>query len=231
MTHDDEVLINIITKVVMLPQVQKDICSQDEIDQQKYKAFDDERVNTTEVNLWARVKKVELKTWKSARKPVKHKLADKIAEIKYDRSLFSHIMSVACSRPELNLIEASWQHKLIFVPQALFAIEGKLLSCTDKSNFRSILDELPNQDKSTDSQQSEISTVAGISIRNSKEKEYDAIHLVFDRYNLTSSLKEATRDRRQDGFQLLITTRRTARMLGKLTHNRLCQAQAPKMPC
>ena len=36
--------------------------SQDEIDQQKYTAFDDERVNTTEVNLWARVKKVEPKT-------------------------------------------------------------------------------------------------------------------------------------------------------------------------
>jgi len=84
MTHDDEVLINIITKVVMLPQVQKDICSQDEIDQQKYKAFDDERVNTTEVNLWARVKKVAPKTWKSARKPVKHKLADKIVEMKDD---------------------------------------------------------------------------------------------------------------------------------------------------
>jgi len=59
MTRDDEELINIITKltkVVMLPQVKKYMCSRDEIDQQKYTAFDDERVNTTEVNLWARVK-------------------------------------------------------------------------------------------------------------------------------------------------------------------------------
>ena len=63
MTHDDEELINIITKVVMLPKVTKYICSQGEIDQQKYTAFDDERINTTEVNLWARMKKVELKTW------------------------------------------------------------------------------------------------------------------------------------------------------------------------
>ena len=62
MTHNGEELINIVTKVVMLPQ--KYICSQDEIDQQKYTAFNDEHVNTTEVNLWARVKKVELKTWK-----------------------------------------------------------------------------------------------------------------------------------------------------------------------
>src|SRR6218665_1627792 len=63
----------------------------------------------------------------------------------------------------------------------------------------SILDELPNQDKSTDSQQAESSTVAGISIRDSKEKEYDGIHLVFDRSNLTFSLKEVTWERRQDG--------------------------------
>src|SRR6218665_2364768 len=92
---------------------------------------------------------------------------------------------------ELNLKEASWQHKFIFVPRALFDI--------DKSNFMSILEELPNQDKSTDSQQAESSTVAGIYIRDSKGKEYDTIHLVFDHYNLTSSLKEATPERRQDG--------------------------------
>ena len=55
----------------------------------------------------------------------------------------------------------------------------------------SILEELPNQDKSTDSQQAGSSTVhvAGISIQDSKGKEYDTIHLVFDRYNLTSSLQ------------------------------------------
>ena len=57
-----------------------------------------------------------------------------------------------------------------FVPRALFEIEGKLLLCTDKSNFMSILDELPNHDKSTDSQQAESATVAGIYIRDSKGK-------------------------------------------------------------
>ena len=47
MTRDDEELVNIITKVVMLPQVKNTLCSQEEIDQQKYTAFDDECVNTT----------------------------------------------------------------------------------------------------------------------------------------------------------------------------------------
>src|SRR6218665_3330856 len=107
--------------------------------------------------------------------------------------LHARIMSVARSRPELNLKEDSWQHKFTFVPRALFAIGRKLLPCTDKSNFMSILDELPNQNKSTDSQQAKSSTVAGISIRDSKGTEYDAIYLVFHPYNLTSSLKETSR--------------------------------------
>jgi len=47
MTHDGEELTNIITKVVMLPQVKNTLCSQEEIGQQKYTAFDDECVNTT----------------------------------------------------------------------------------------------------------------------------------------------------------------------------------------
>src|SRR6218665_3627489 len=85
MTHDDEELVDQYHHESRHAATSKKyICSRDEIDQQKYTAFDDERVNTTEVNLWARVKKVEPKAWKSARKPVKHKLADKIVEMKDD---------------------------------------------------------------------------------------------------------------------------------------------------
>ena len=38
-----------------------------------------------------------------------------------------------------------------------------------------------------------------ISILDSKCSGYDEVHLVFDRYDLPSSLKEATRQRRQGG--------------------------------
>src|SRR6218665_3764926 len=110
---------------------------------------------------------------------------------------------------ELNLKQASWQHKFIFVPRALFDI--------GKSNFVSILEELPNQDKSTDSQQAESSTVAGIFIRDSKGKEYDTIHLVFDRYILTSSLKNATRERRRDGKPFTDYHMEESTYVGKVT--------------
>ena len=103
MMHKSEYLINIITKMVMPTQVQKDICNQDEIGQQENVTFVEKRINKNEVNIWARMKKVQLKLWKSIRKTVKHKLADQIVEMKDDRSLFARMLIVARSRPEVNL--------------------------------------------------------------------------------------------------------------------------------
>jgi len=74
MKDEGEDLTNIITKVVMPAEVQKDVCNQDDIGQQAYAKFAEERIKTNEVSIWARMK-VQLKMWESARKSVKHKLA------------------------------------------------------------------------------------------------------------------------------------------------------------
>ena len=87
MKYKDEDLTNIITKVVMPAEVQTDVCNQDDIGQRKYIKFVVERINTNVVSIWAR-RKVELKTWKSARKSVKHKLADQVVELKDDSHYF-----------------------------------------------------------------------------------------------------------------------------------------------
>ena len=44
-TYDDNDLPNIITRVVMPPHVQRDVCCQEEIGQPKYVAFVEERIN------------------------------------------------------------------------------------------------------------------------------------------------------------------------------------------
>ncbi len=67
MKYEGEDLTNIITKVVMPAEVQKDMCNQEDIGQQAYAKFVEERINTNEVNFWARMNKVQLKMWKSAR--------------------------------------------------------------------------------------------------------------------------------------------------------------------
>ena len=81
-TYEGEDLTNIITKVVMPVHVQKDVCNQDEIGQEMYAKYVVERINTNEVSVWARMKKVQLKMWKGVRKTVKHRVADQVVELK-----------------------------------------------------------------------------------------------------------------------------------------------------
>ena len=51
MTHEGEDLMNIITKVVMPAEVQKDVCNQQEICPKAYDTFVAKCINTNEINL------------------------------------------------------------------------------------------------------------------------------------------------------------------------------------
>ncbi len=82
MKYEGEDLSNIITKVVIPAEVQKAVCNQDDIGQQAYANFAEDCINTNEVNFRARIKKVQLKMWKRARKSVKHKVTDQVVQLK-----------------------------------------------------------------------------------------------------------------------------------------------------
>jgi len=60
MKYEEEDLTNNTTRVVMPAEVQKDVCNQDDIGQQKYRKFVEERINTNEVSIWSRMQKVQL---------------------------------------------------------------------------------------------------------------------------------------------------------------------------
>jgi len=97
MKYEEEDLTNITTRVVMPAEVLKDVCNQDDIGRPKCQKFVEERINTNEASIWARMQKVQLKTWKCARKSVKHRLADQVVELKDDRSLLGRMLIVARS--------------------------------------------------------------------------------------------------------------------------------------
>ena len=121
-----------------------------------------ERINTNEVSVWARMKKVQLKMWKGVRKTVKHRVADQVVELKDDRSLFARMLIVARSRPEINLEESNGQHEFTSLPRAFFPVSGALLPATDKSKLMAILKELPNQKKPDDDLQPQEVTNVGV---------------------------------------------------------------------
>ena len=91
--------------------------------QQKYAKFVEECINTNEVSVWARMKQVQQKMWKSARTSVKHKLAQ-VVELKDDRSLFARKIIIARSRPRIDLKEAMvWPARVYLPPMRIVLCE------------------------------------------------------------------------------------------------------------
>ena len=156
------------------------------------------------------------------------KAADKVLELKEDRSLFARLMMVCKSRPGVDVKEAVGLHEFSVVPRSLFAADGTMLHCSCKSALMHILEKLKGESRSgvTDTNtesadaQVKVSVVDGMAEVQSLDKpvwiksckqlaehfsnrlfsKYDdsqEIRLIFDRYDVPSSLKAATRTTRQ----------------------------------
>ena len=142
-------------------------------------------------------------------------VADQVVELKDDRSLFAHTLTVARSRPEMNLKDSIGQHEFTSLPQTLFTVSGEVLPCTDKSKLMAVLEDLPNKIIVDLQPENDIipltprnaTVIDGMAIvqamgkppwvktcaqladhfiatLDSKCREYDETHLVFDRYDL-----------------------------------------------
>ena len=144
--YDGQDLFNIVTKTVMPDEVLHDIINCDKLGLERYSEFVRERIVTSEVSIWSPMQKLKLKTWKSTKKNVQHNLENKVIELKEDRSLFARLLIVARSRPEINLQEAIGRYEFSSLPRSMFAVDGTLLPCTDKSNLMSALESLPNRE-------------------------------------------------------------------------------------
>lgn len=226
-SDDNTDLFNLVTKVVMSNEVKKDLCEQKEIGKKLLKTYVDERIKTTKVNVWSRLKKRKLLTWKSANKKMKIKTDDKVVELQEDRSLFARMMMVCKRRPEIDIKEAVGVYEFSVVPRSLFASDGTMLCCSTKSVLLHILERqntcAPTDDNTTSDVTDapyKVDVVDGMAelqaldkpawIRNCAQladhftsrllRKYDGsneIRVIFDRYDVESSLKTATRVRRQ----------------------------------
>lgn len=135
-------LYNLVTKVVMPENIKDDLCQQSEIGRNMFRSFVDDRVKSGKVNLWSTIKKRKLQTWKSNGKAIKVKVADKVLELKEDRSLFTRLMMVCKSRPGIDIKEAVGIYEFSVVPRSLFAADGTMLHCSCKSTLMHILEKL-----------------------------------------------------------------------------------------
>lgn len=228
-TEESDDLFNLVTEVVVAEKVKDDLCGQSVIGRKLLEAFVNERIKSDKVNVWSKMKKRKLLTWRSNGKKVRVSLKDKVVELQEDRNLFARLMMVAKSRPEIDIKEAIGQHEFSVVPRSLFANDGTMFHCSMKSALMSILEKTGESldtlrtDDSVASSAPSTMTVAIIdgmaelqSLDKShwessceklakhfndclfhKYRESEEVRLVFDRYDLPSSLKTATRAQRQ----------------------------------
>jgi len=224
--HTD--LFNLVTKVVMTENAKKDLCQQRDIGRQLFECYVKDRIQSGKVNLWATMKKRKLLTWKSSGKTAKLSTPDKIVELQEDRSLFARMMMVCKSRPEIDIKEAVGQYEFSIVPRSLFAADGTMLHCSLKSSLMGILEKLHDNSTANANEDQQTATRVKVSIvdamaevqsldkpewiRNCsqlaehfnnrifhKYNDCDEVRVIFDRYDLPTSLKAATRDKRQSG--------------------------------
>ena len=168
------------------------------------------------------MKKVKLKSWKSASK--QKKSVTQITNLKDERALFARLIVSARARTTIDIKQALGEYEFSSNPRALFSSTAQLLPCTDKTKLMPVLEALGNEPSSANTAQFShrkralcldgmaivqeigkptwIKTCADFgryfcSIVAQKVRSYEEVHLIFDRYDLPLSLKEATRSRRQ----------------------------------
>lgn len=139
--QEDACLKNFVTKAVMPEPVKRDILKSITVGQECYNTFVKERVVGAK-NLWDKMSKVKLLTWTDASKTVKIGLPTKEIELKQTRSLFARLLIIARTREGLDVQDLIGRYEFSCVPRSLFAPDGSLLPCTDKSKLMALLESL-----------------------------------------------------------------------------------------
>ena len=123
-------LINISTKAVFSEDIRIDATRMPALGKELYASFKTERIESDQTYFWAKIKQVKLKLCKTAFKNVPTKVGDTIVQLKADRSLFTRLLVVSRSRPDINLKESLGTYEFSAVPRSMFALDGtQLLSC------------------------------------------------------------------------------------------------------
>ena len=134
-------LVNIITKAVMLDYIKEGVLMQNDIGQAYFGTL-----VCSSKNRRGPKKKAHLKSWKFAWQTKKNKTTSGIAPLKDDRALFTLLIVVILSRPDLHMEDTISTFKLAEFPSTPFSSDGSLLHCIAKSKLINILEGLlPHQ--------------------------------------------------------------------------------------
>ena len=135
---------SLIPTFLMTDEYVQMILNADESGQKLYEDYVSERING-DVSLWAPVKKENNKMFKSANKKTILKLRDKTVDLRETKDLYGRLMFLARSNRDINQKEVIGNYEFTVTPRALFAPDGTILTCQDKSKQISLLNKLATE--------------------------------------------------------------------------------------
>ena len=142
--HQDEI-VSLMTKALMKDEVKVSIINRDQIGQEAFEQFVNERINSDAKFFWDPMKKLSLKLFRNSSKRVKTKIGEKVTELREERNLLARFLIIMRSRPEIDMKVAIGQYEFSAVPRSLFSADGKMLLAYDKACILHALEGLPNE--------------------------------------------------------------------------------------
>ncbi|CAH1154560.1 unnamed protein product [Phaedon cochleariae] len=109
-----------VMKVVFTESIQNDTTRMSEKGLQMYSIFKQERIESDTSNLWAPMTKANLYLCSKANKVVSTKVSDSVIQLKADRSLFTRLLIVSRSRPDIDLQQCLSDYEFSAVPRSMF---------------------------------------------------------------------------------------------------------------
>ena len=144
-TTEGDNLHNVITQAYIPDEYVQQILNADVTGQKLYEDYVSERING-DVSLWAPVKKENNKMFLSGNQKITVKLSDNTVDLKETKDLFARLMVLARSNQDINQKEAIGNYEFTLTPRALFASDGTILPCHDKSKLIHLLEKLTKED-------------------------------------------------------------------------------------
>ena len=140
-------LFNVVTHAYVPEEFVPQILNIDETGQNLYEDFVAKRING-DVSLWAPVKKEKNRMYMSGNTTLAIKIRDKTVDLKETKDLYGRLMVLSRSSRDVDQKDAIGNFEFTVTPRALFAPNGSLLSCTDKSKLIHNLEKFANKEPS-----------------------------------------------------------------------------------
>ena len=138
---EGEQLYNFMTHAYVPQKSVPSILNVDDVGQKLYEDYVAERING-DVSLWAPVKKQNNAMFLSGTKKQTVKTRDQSVDLKETKDLYGHLMVLAKSSRDIDQKNAIGNYEFTLTPRALFAPDGSILPCFDKSKLIHCLEKL-----------------------------------------------------------------------------------------